>query len=274
MTTNTADLASTGSKSTWRVAPSVPVATGVFIAYVVAFIGLMYSSGIDFPDIFTSGENAFRAAVIPLLGGSLVLIAFVLWARWDFVFKDPDRLPMSGAMWVPVVIFSLAIIGHFAVVDWAKVDSTLILAVVCAGVLVGFAEETLFRGIILRSLRTNLRPEAWVMLISSVWFGFFHLTNLVVGSPISAVAVQVTSACVAGVILYLFRRARGLLVMGMIAHGLWDMSLFLPAGESDFARLVSLVFVVLVPIAGLIAAIAILRRDRTITMTRTGLQTL
>jgi uncharacterized protein len=87
---------------------------------------------------------------------------------------------MSGALWVPVAIFGAAIIGHFAVVDWAKVDGTLLLAVVCAAVLVGFAEETLFRGIILRSLRTTLRPEAWVMLVSSLWFGFFHLTNLVV----------------------------------------------------------------------------------------------
>ena len=274
MTASAADPTTIEPSPTWRIAPSVPVATGVFIAYVVAFIGLMYSSGIDYPDIFASGENAFRAAVIPLLGGSLVLIAFVLWARWDFVFKDPDRLPMSGAMWVPVVIFSAAIIGHFAAVDWAKVDSTLILAVVCAGVLVGFAEETLFRGIILRSLRTNLRPEAWVMLISSLWFGFFHLTNLIVGSPISSVGVQVTSACVAGVILYLFRRTRGLLVTGMVAHALWDMSLFLPAGEGDFARLVGLVFLALVPIAGLVAAIVVLRRDRKITMTRTGLQTL
>jgi membrane protease YdiL (CAAX protease family) len=252
----------------------VSVATGVFIAYVVAFIGLMYSSGIDFPDIFDSSDNAFRAAVIPLIGGSLVLIAFVLWARWDFVFKDPARLPMSGILWVPVALFAVAIVAHFVFVDWGKVDTKLALAVVIAGALVGFAEETLFRGIILRSLRTNLRPEAWVMLISSVWFGFFHLTNLVVGSPFGAVMFQVTQACVAGVVLYLFRRARGLLVVGMIAHGLWDMSLFLPAGEGDAGRLVGLVFLVLVPIAGLIAAVAILRRDRRTAVTRTGLQTL
>ena len=178
MTTSAADPTTTEPSPTWRVAPSVPVAIGVFIAYVVVFIGLTATAGIDYADWFATSANAFRTAVIPLIGGSLVLIAFVLWARWDWVFKDPARLPMSGLLWVPVAIFAVGIVAHLAIADWADTPTDLLLAIVAAGVLVGFAEETLFRGIILRSLRTNLRPEAWVMLISSVWFGFFHLTNL------------------------------------------------------------------------------------------------
>ena len=211
--------------------------------------------------------------MIPLIGGSLVLSAFVLWARWDWVFKDPTRLNVTGFLWVPVVIFAVGIVVHFAIADWANTPTDLLLAIVAAGVLVGFTEETLFRGIILRSLRTKLRPEAWVMLISSVWFGFFHLTNIVVGSPMGGVLFQCLQASTAGVVLYLIRRARGLLVIGMIAHGLWDMSVFLPPPSGTIA-IVNLVVQVLVFVTAVIAAIIMVRRDRTMAVTATGIQSL
>ena len=73
--------------------------------------------------------------------------------------------------------------------------------------------------------------------------------------------------------LYVFRRVRGLLVLAMIAHGLWDMSVFLPAPSGGLAA-VNLGFQILVLVTGLIAAIIMVRRDRTIAVTRTGLQTL
>ena len=273
MSTSAADPTTIEPSPTWRIAPSVPVAIGVFVAYVVVFIGLAATAGIDYADWFATGSNAFRTAVIPLIGGALVLIAFVLWARWDFVFKDPARLPMYGFLWVPVAIFAVGIVVHFAIADWANTPTDLLLAIVAAGVLVGFTEETLFRGIILRSLRTDLRPEAWVMLISSVWFGFFHLTNLVVGSPVGGVLFQCVQASAAGVVLYLFRRVRGLLVVGMIAHGLWDMSVFLPPPSGTIA-IANLGVQILVFVTAVIAAVIVVRRDRRTAVTRTGLQTL
>ena len=273
MTTNAAETTATASAPTWRIAPSVPVAIGVFVAYVVVFIGLAASAGIDYDQWFATGGNAVRTAVIPLIGGSLVLIAFVLWARWDWVFKDPARLPMYRFLWVPVAIFVVGIVVHFAIADWANTPTDLVLAIVAAGVLVGFAEETLFRGIILRSLRSDLRPESWVMLISSVWFGFFHLTNLVVGSPVGGVLFQCVQASAAGVVLYLVRRARGLLVVGMIAHGLWDMSVFLPPPSGTIA-VANLGVQVLVFVTAVVAAVIIVRRDRRTAVTRTAVQPL
>ena len=106
---------------TWRVAPSVPVAAGVFIVYVVVFIGLAATAGIDYDEWFDTGANAFRTAVVPLIGGSLVLIAFLLWARWDWVFKDPARLPMYD-------IFRLIIatlLGFLLVETFARVITLL-----------------------------------------------------------------------------------------------------------------------------------------------------
>jgi membrane protease YdiL (CAAX protease family) len=180
---------------------------------------------------------------------------------------------MNRVLWATVVVFVLAIVAHFAVADYGKVSVDLLLAIIAAGVLVGFAEETLFRGIILRALRTNLRPEAWVMLITSVWFGFFHLTNIVNGSPAPAVLTQCLQASVLGAGLYVFRRARGLLVLGMVAHGLWDMSAFLPAPTGSLA-LVDFGSQIIALLSAAVAAVVILRRDRTITVTPTGVQNL
>ena len=50
--------------------------------------------------------------------------------------------------------------------------------------LVGFCEEVLFRGILLRSLSNGTRAEAWCVLWSSVIFGLFHLSNVIYVCPI------------------------------------------------------------------------------------------
>ena len=178
---------------------------------------------------------------------------------------------MRPVLWVPVVLYTLAIVVQFAVADWSKASDRL-LAVVAAGLLVGFTEETLFRGIILRSLRTNARPEAWAMLITTVWFGLFHLLSMFWGLDIVSTLTQCFLAAVSGVAYYLFRRARGLLVWAMLAHGLWDMSLFLPAPSGSLVNADRIALIVVV-ISALVAVAALLRRDRSLVVTRSGVQT-
>ena len=256
----------------WRVKPSVPVAIGVFVAYVVVFIGLTSTSGVAYDKWFESSENAWRSAVLPLVGASLVLLVFLAWARWDGVFKDPARLPMYAIQRVVIVAVVLGILVHFAVVDWGKVSVGLLVPIVIAGVLVGFAEETLFRGVILRALRTRGRSEAWVIVISSLWFGFFHLTNILNGSPAGPTVGQCVMASLLGTALYFFRRWRGLLLLGMIAHGLWDISTFLPARTGAGAGINLGVQAILMLLA-LIAIIVTIKRDRSTVMTPTGVIT-
>lgn len=259
---------------TWRIAPSVPVAIGVFIAYVAAFIGLSSSSGIPFDDWFISGANLFRCAVIPLIGGSLVLIVFLLWARWDFVFTDPQRLPMPRLLNVLLVLYILVIITQFAIAGWSRITLDWLLAAAAAGILVGFAEETLFRGIVLRSLRTHDRPEAWVLVISSLWFGFMHLSNVANGFSLGSALLQSLFATMSGVIFYLFRRTRGLLVFAMVAHGLFDMSKFLPDPTTDTMRGIERLLPIVFVVSALVAVTVIVRRDRSFTVTRAGVQQL
>ena len=58
----------------------------------------------------------------------------------------------------------------------------------------------------------------------------------------------------------------------MFAHGLWDTSLFLPAPSGALAN-VDRVVLIIVVISAVVAAIVLLRRDRSLAVTRSGVQT-
>lgn len=255
-----------------RIAPSVPLALGLIVAYSVVFTVVAASSGIPYAEWFATGASAFRTAVLPLICGAVLIVAFLVWARWDFVFRDPERVPMRPVYWVAVAVFVLGILLHLVFVNWGRLTPGLVLAILAAGVLVGFCEETLFRGVLLRSLRNGTRSEALCLVLSSAAFGLFHLTNLINGSPLSAALTQVGLAATTGVILYLFRRTRGLLAVGMVAHGAWDISVFLPGGAGGVpGAFISLALLVIVPALAVVAAIVSLLRDRRLVVTPNGI---
>lgn len=54
-----------------------------------------------------------RAAVIPLAVGSVLLIAFLAIARWDMIWRDPGRLPMTTVMKVGIYFFIASILVRF-----------------------------------------------------------------------------------------------------------------------------------------------------------------
>ncbi|WP_104167279.1 CPBP family intramembrane glutamic endopeptidase [Arthrobacter sp. SX1312] len=194
---------------------------------------------------------------------TIVLVAFVWWSRWDSIFRDKERLQVPVMLRIAVAAFVIVIVLHLVFVDWSGLGMDLLIPIVIVGLLVGFAEETLFRGILLRGLRTDRRTELTVAVGTSVAFGVFHLTNLVTGSPVPAVLNQVLLATLTGAILYSFRRIGGLLLPAMIAHGLWDISLFLPpANPTRSSSLIGLALVVAIPVLGLVALVAVAVTDR------------
>lgn len=254
------------------MAPSWKVALLIIIGYTLIMPGLMAVSGVPYDDLFLTVDNAFKGVLIPLAAGAVFLVAVLAWLRWDHVFGDPGRLPMSWLLWAPVVLMALgAVIRLFGVPGDIPFD--LIGVIIACGILVGFTEETLFRGILLRALRAGERPEVQIALIVSLAFGLFHLTNLGVGSPVAAVIVQVVIASISGFVLYLARRAFGLLLAGMVLHGIWDMSTFLLVTEDGFTSAAAnvaqgLMFLNLA--LAVIAAIWLYRKQRNLKLSESG----
>jgi len=216
-----------------RIEPSVRAGIAVAVIYTIIFYGLMIALGPAYGDIFKTAEGAWKGAVIPLAAGSLFLIAFLLWARWDHVLRDPGRLFVTKLMWVPPLVLLVAGVLGVIVAPLADISFNHVMAIVCAAILVGFAEETVFRGILLRGLRTHARSETHVLLISSGLFGIFHLSNAAAGAPLGGTVGQVFLAALAGVALYMARRVTGVLVAGMVVHCLWDMGAFFQGATDD-----------------------------------------
>jgi membrane protease YdiL (CAAX protease family) len=171
-------------------------------------------------------------------------------------------------------MFAVGVLVHLISINWRRLTPGLLAAILVAGVLVGFCEEVLFRGILLRSLRNGTRAEAWCVLWSSVIFGLFHLSNVIYGAPFVNTLGQVGLAATSGAILYLFRRGAGRLAAGMVAHGVWDMSLFLPGGGGGvFGAIASVALLGIMPALGVAVLIVSLVRDRRLVVTQSGVET-
>lgn len=238
----------------WRVAPSVPVAAVVFVVYCVIVIGLMKISGVGYEHFFDSADSTLRAAVVPLAAGGVWLVAFLAWARWDHVFRDARRLPTGWFLWVLPAAMVLLSVPHLLGLEWSLFTPAHVLTVLLASLLVGFTEETLFRGVVLRSMRQGGRSEGMAVLWTTLWFGGFHLTNLLLDEP--GAVIQIFFAALTGTGLYLARRGTGTILAAMALHAFWDFSSFL-VGVHPADNGATLGANFLVPLVYLLAAVTL-----------------
>lgn len=244
----------------------------VVVLYMLVVNGLQLSTGIPYREWTSTPSNTIRAAVIPLIAGSVLLVAFLVIARWDMVWRDPGRLPLTGAMKAAMVFFLAAIVVRLIGVRWTTVSLALLGAVLLTGLLVGFAEETLFRGVFLRSLRTGGRTEAVAALVTAIGFGLFHLPNMIFGAGLAQLP-QVVLAALTGSILYVFRRYRGTIVVAMVAHGTWDISTFLSGSNgAPWITIVSFVLLIAGVVFGILVLVSVWRTDKATVVTPTGVE--
>lgn len=151
---------------------------------------------------------------------------------------------------------------RLAGVRWHEVPLDLLLPVVASGVLVGFAEETTFRGLFLRGLREGGRPESQAALWTSLCFGLFHLPNVLMGTGIVGLA-QVVLAATSGAVLYAIRRQSGALWPAMLAHGTWDIAAFFSGQHAQpWLTLPSLGLQAVVVVLGAAILVGVARGDR------------
>jgi uncharacterized protein len=132
------------------VQPTVALGITVVVVYTIILSAIQQTSGVQYDEFFDSASNTWRAPVLSLGIGSALLLAFVAWARWDMLWRDPERLPMARLPWVLLGTFTLCVVMRALGIAWADIDTELLVAVLCLGLLVGFSEEILFRGIFLR----------------------------------------------------------------------------------------------------------------------------
>lgn len=255
-----------------RLRPSVTVGIVVVVVYTIILSTIQQLAGVPYDEFFDSASNTWRAPVLSLAIGSVLLLGFVAWARWDMVWRDAARLPVSRLAWVLLGLFTVCVVVRGAGIAWTDIDPNLLAAVLCLGVLVGLSEELLFRGIFLRCMRNGRMSEGAAALWTALAFGLFHLPNVFLGTGIAGVT-QVVLAGLSGIALYYFRVAFGAIVVGMVMHGLFDVTTFLsPDYGATWSTRGVLPVQVLTWVLGGVVALQVFRRARDYRCTRSGVE--
>jgi uncharacterized protein len=145
-----------------------------------------------------------------------LVVAILRW--WRPVFVD-DVPTQRWVRWIAIIMVVVILAGT----NWSGLaDRGLPFALALLGstLMVGFAEEGMFRGIAVTAFRKHGSTEARVALWSTVLFGLAHATNVFTEGPKAGLQVLVT--IVAGFFFYLLRRWSGGLVIPALFHGFWD----------------------------------------------------
>ena len=208
-----------------RVTPRVWIGFAIWVGYVIIIVCVTLLSGVPYPDIGTSAESTWRGAVLDLAVGALFLVVLAsLLGWWRPALFERTRSHHKWPIFVPIIMFVAAILNIFNT-DWTQFDTSFLLSLIALGVLVGFSEELMSRGLVLTSFRSQL-SEGWAWFLSSALFGLMHLVNALLGAPLLSSLSQAGLAFASGTAFYIVRRVTGSLIWAMILHGLWDVSVF------------------------------------------------
>lgn len=147
---------------------------------------------------------------------------YASWSQVGYGRTNWRRMLWNLPLLLPMLIYAGHFIGLFRA---ANPGANVLFAFIVVGaidVLVGFSEDTLYRGILLRG-EMKFRNVFLAMLISAVVFSLFHLTNLAF-SPAHAVMSQMYSALITGLCFAPLALLVGNLMPLVLWHFLWDFS--------------------------------------------------
>ena len=160
----------------------------------------------------------------PILAAAAFILAVALWQGRPEetglrAVQHPGTLRLA---WFPM----LYILGALATaVALGLPPASLILWVLINTMLVGFSEELMFRGVMLRSFRT--RMSIWPAVIAtSLLFGSVHSLNILTTGEVAQSLVQSCAAALSGLIFMAMRLRTGSIWPPMLLHGLWDFATF------------------------------------------------
>jgi membrane protease YdiL (CAAX protease family) len=196
----------------------------------------------------TTSDELWRSITVPVAASLVFVTAIVgVLGWWRPVLVDGSPVA-SWTIAVPITMFAVVVLAtNYGGLADRGLGFTLLLLV--SMLMVGLAEEGMFRGLGVTVFRKNGFSEGKVALWSSVVFGLAHSTNLISTGP--KAFVQVLVAALAGYFLYLIRRRSGGLLVPALIHGLWDFSLVSAAvvpGKSYLGPMLNVLAVVVLAV--------------------------
>lgn len=165
--------------------------------------------------------------VLPELFGAIVLTAFTLSVGWRHQVFGRQPITGRGWMWIAIAMVLLFNVLRFATIDYGKVGFDVVLTWLLAGLLIGFTEEVLTRGLVVNVMRKAGHREIVVAVISAALFSALHAGNLLNGQPLLATAFQIVYTFAFGILMYFALRVTGTIIAPILLHASTDPSIFL-----------------------------------------------
>ena len=190
---------------------------------VLLFYMLLMAAGLSFTrwHLHVSYSSPdFLASMTPWIAALALLSVTVQLkrkSRWNVFWKQQSHYGTYFIVALPI--------GLLAIYSIYKCSAELSLITVIAPLLIGVAEEGMYRGILLRSLLCRISINQ-AIFISALWFSLLHLLNLLGGQSVSAVGIQLLLTFLNGLYfgaIYVQIKKLPLLVL---QHGLWDFITF------------------------------------------------
>lgn len=189
---------------------------------------------------YTYGEPGMMNVIVwvEVVLSLLVITGVMLFFSCPYIgFIRPD---LSGLKWMlphTLLLLLMLALGFKGIAETGLTDEqvNMLLLTAVTTALVGFSEETMFRGILLHAVARD-RTMLAGLAVSSLLFAALHLVNVFGGSPVQAVIVQFFLTLVFGVFFGLLAlRVRSILPL-ILFHWLWDFTVLglgsLPYAES------------------------------------------
>ena len=210
--------------------PSLRRALLVLAAYALIVPGGELLLGTDAEQVKESARSALTGLVLPLAAGILVVLAIGGRRRLHEVLVEPRHLRLAAPrpLWIVPPLLGIATVAVLATAPWGDWQTEVVLLIVLGALLVGVAEELVFRGFLLAGARTRY-SERGAFLLTCGLFGLVHGANVLAGQALAPTLGQVVFATAMGAAFYLLRRLSGALAIPMLAHGLVDVLSFVSA---------------------------------------------
>lgn len=208
------------------------------LVYLLIYLGvgriaLLLARDVAEEPLLSSVSTVFIQLTLGLIAGAVILLATVTYMGWSEPLFGRQPIYRSWWMWLGPAIVAVPILLRLLGIEWGKNALPVVVMVMATGLLIGFVEELLYRGIAVKMLRDAGHGEFFVAALTSLFFAFSHSINLFSGQSIVTVAPTVAYTFAFGVLMYLTLRSVGFLVAAMVLHGLTDPTTILATGGID-----------------------------------------
>jgi hypothetical protein len=208
------------------------------VVYLIIYVGvgritLVFARDLAEQPVLSSVSTVFIQLTLGLIVGAAILIATITYMGWTKQLFARQTIYRSWWMWLGPIVVAIPIVLRVLGIDWGRNAVPVVLLVMVTGLMIGFVEELMYRGIGVKMLRDGGHGEFAVAALTSLFFAISHSVNLLMGQSIASVGPTVAYTFAFGVLMYLTLRSVGFLVAAMIMHGLTDPTTILATGGID-----------------------------------------